>query len=172
MLGRSIIKKIGCPTDALTELFSVWDHFPIHHTRRNNKPIIAIGHKTKKQFVTQKLQHPNYLKKALYYQELLEKGHVQSQSALAKQVGISQTKIHLILQLLKLDEEIKDFIFKLDDSDPRLSFLAVYRLQPLLRVKSKKRQRRKFWKMIEGQYPRQSACYEQVAVVGLDKKIK
>ena len=162
MLGRSIIKKIGCPTDALTELFSVWDHFPIHHIRRNNKPIIAIGHKKKKQLVTQKLQHPNYLKKALYFQELLEKGHAQSQRILAKQVGISQPKIHLILQMLKLDEEIKDFILKLCDSDPRLDFLTVYRLQPLLRLQSKERQRRKFWKMIEEQYPDQNACYEKI----------
>ena len=168
MLGHSIIKKIGCPTDAPTELFSVWDHFPIHHIRRNNKSIIAIGHKTKKQFVTQKLQHLNYIKKALYYQELLDNGHVQSQRALAKQVGISQTKVHLILQLLKLDEKIKDFILGLDDADPRLSFAAVYRLQPLLQLKSKERQRRKFWQMIEAQYPDQSACYEQVAVLGLD----
>ena len=166
MLGRSIIKKIGCPTDALTELFTVWDHFPIHHIRRNNKPIIAIGHKKKKHLVTRKLQHPNYLKRALYYQELLDNGHVQSQRALAKQVGISQPKIHLILQLLKLDEKIKDFILKIDDSDPRLSFLSVYRLQPLLQVKSKERQRRKFWQMIKEQYPGQSTCYEQVALSG------
>ena len=163
MLGRSNIKKVGCPTDVFTELFTVWDHFPIHHARRNNKPIIAIGHKPQKQLLTQKLQHPNYLKKALYYQELLEKGHVQSQRTLAQQVGISQTKVHLILRLLKLDEEIKDFILGLDDADPRLSFLAVYRLQPLLRLKSKERQRREFWQMIEAQYPGQSACYEQVA---------
>ncbi len=147
--------KNGCPTDALTELFTVWDHFPIHHFRSNNKPIIAIGHKTETQLVTRKLLHPNYLKRALYYQELLKKGHVQSQRALAKHVGISQPKIHLILQMLKLDEEIKDFILKLDDSDPGLNFLTVYRLQPLFRVESKEKQRRKFWKMIEGQYPGQ-----------------
>ena len=152
----------------LTELFTVWDHFPIHHIRRNNKPIIAIGHKKKKQLLTQKLHHPNYLKRALYYQELLEKGYVQSQTALAKQVGISRTKTRLILQLLKLDEEIKDFILKLDDSDPGPDFLSVYRLQPLLQVKSKERQRRKFWKMIEEQYPEQRACSEQVALSGLD----
>ncbi len=84
----------------------------------NKKPIIAIGHKPQKQFVTQKLHHPNYLKKALYYHELLEKGHIQSQTALAKQVGISRTQTRLILQLLKLDEKIKDFILKIDDSDP------------------------------------------------------
>ncbi|MCY3681235.1 MAG: hypothetical protein OXH16_07545 [Gemmatimonadetes bacterium] len=155
MLGHSIIKKIGCPTDALTELFTVWDHFPIYHIRRNNKHIIAIGHKPQKQLLTQKLQHPNYIKKALYYHELLKKGHVQSQRTLAQQVGISQTKVHLILQLLKLDEKIKDFILGLDDADPRLSFLAVYRLQPLLQLKSKERQRREFWKMIEEQYPDQ-----------------
>ena len=89
----------------------------------------------------------------MYYHELLEKGHIQSQRALAKQVGISQPKIHLILQMLKLDEEIKDFILKLDDSDPELNFLSVYRLQSLFQLKSKERQRRKFWQMIEEQYP-------------------
>ena len=160
------------PNVPLTELFTVWDHFPIHHFRRNNKPIIAIGHKKKKQLLIQKLQHPNYLKKAMYYHELLEKGHVQSQTALAKQVGISRTKTRLILQLLKLDEEIKDFILKLDDSDPRLDFLSVYRLQPLLQVKSKERQRRKFWKMIKEQYPGQSVCYEKVALSRFDSRIK
>ena len=92
---------------------------------------------------------PNYLKRSLYYHELLDNGYVQSQTALAKQVGISRTQTRLILQLLKLDEKIKDFILSLDDSDPRLSTVAVYRLQPLLPVKSKERQRRKFWKMIE-----------------------
>ena len=146
----------------------MWDHFPIHHFRRNKKPIIAIGHKPQKQFVTQKLHHPNYLKKALYYHELLEKGHVQSQTSLAKQVGISRTKTRLILRLLKLDEEIKDFILKMDDADPRLNFLAVYRLQPLLRLKSKERQRREFWQMIEEQYPGQNACQEKDALSGLD----
>ena len=135
----------------LTELFTVWDRFPIHHTRRNNKPIIAIGHKPQKQLDTRKLHHPNYLKRALYYHELLENDHIESQAELAKQVGISRTQTRLILQLPKLDEEIKDFILRLDDSDPRLNFLTVYRLQPLFQVKSKERQRRKFWKMIEGE---------------------
>ncbi len=74
----------GSPTVPPTELFTVRDHFPIHHIRRNKKPIIAIGHKPQEKLVTQKLQHPNYLKKALYYHELLEKGHVQSQTALAR----------------------------------------------------------------------------------------
>ena len=100
----------------------------------------------------------------MYYHELLEEGHVQSQRMLAKHVGISQPKIHLILQKLKLDEEIKDFILKIDDTDPGLNFLTVYRLQPLFQVKSKERQRRKFGKMIEEQYPGQSACEERGAL--------
>ena len=104
----------------------------------------------------------------MYYHELLLNGYVQSKTALAEQVGISRTKTRLILQLLKLDEEIKDFILKIDDTDPGLNFLSVYRLQPLLQVKSKERQRRKFWQMIKEQYPDQNACYEQVAVLGLD----
>ena len=158
----------GSPTAPFTELFWVWDHFPIHHFRRNQKPIIAIGHKPQKQLVTQKLHHPNYLKRALYYHELLDKGYIESQTALAKQVGISRTQTRLILQLINLDTEIKDFILRLDDSDPRLSFLTVYWLQPLLQVKSKERQRRKFWQMIEEQYPGQNACYEQTALSRLD----
>ena len=140
--------NFGAPTDPFTELFTVWDYFPIHHIRRNKKPIIAIGHKPKKQFVTQKLHHPNYIKKVLYYQELLEKGYFESQTALAKQVGISRNKIRLTLQLLKLDEEIKDFILRLDDTDPGLNFLTVYRLQSLFQIQNKERQRREFWKMI------------------------
>ena len=158
----------GSPSAPFTELFCVWDHFPIHHFRRNQKPVIAIGHKPQKQLVTQKLHHPNYLKRALYYHELLDKGYVQSQTELAEQVGISRTKTRLILQLLELDEEIKDFILRLDDSDPRLSAVAVYRLQPLLQVKSKERQRRKFWKMIGVQYPDQNACQEKDALSGLN----
>ncbi|MDE0087151.1 MAG: hypothetical protein OXU23_15630, partial [Candidatus Poribacteria bacterium] len=77
-----------------------------------------------------------------------------------------------ILRLLKLDEKIKDFILDLDDSDPGLSFLSVYRLQPLLQVKSKERQRREFWQMTKEQYPGQSACYEKSALSGLDRQIK
>ncbi|MDE0554230.1 MAG: hypothetical protein OXI24_08460 [Candidatus Poribacteria bacterium] len=165
----SIPLFFGSPYAPFTELFCVWDHFPIHHYRRNQKPIIAIGHKPQKQLVPQKLHHPNYLKRALYYHELLDKGYIESQTALAKQVGISRTQTRLILQLPKLDEEIKDFILKLDDSDPRLSFLTVYWLYPLLQVKSKERQRKKFWKMIEEQYPGQSACYEKGVLSRLDR---
>ena len=155
--------NFGAPTDPFTELFTVWDYFPIHHIRRNKKPIIAIGHKPKKQFVTQKLHHPNYIKKALYYQELLEKGYFESQTALAKQVGISRNKIRLTLHLLKLDEEIKDFILRLDDTDPGLNFLTVYRLQSLFQIQNKERQRREFWKMIGEQYPGRSAAMRRVA---------
>ncbi len=79
-------------------------------------------------------------------------------------VGISQPKIHLILQMLKLDEEIKDFILKIDDTDPGLNCLTAYRLQTLFQVKSREKQRRKFWQMIEEQYPDQSASYEKVAL--------
>ena len=159
---------IGSPHVPFTEPFCVWDHFLIHHIRRNQKPIIAIGPEKKKQLVTQNLHHPNHLKRSLYYHELLDKGHIESQTALAKRVGISRTQTRLILQLPKLDEEIKDFILKLDDSDPGLDSLTVYRLQPLLQVKSTERQRRKFWQMIEGQYPGQSPCYEKGALSRLD----
>ena len=105
----------------------------------------------------------------MYYHECLDNGYVQSQRALAKHVGISQTKVHLILQLLKLDEKIKDFILGLDDADPGLNFLTVYRLQSLFQIQNKERQRRKFWQMIEERYPGQSTRYEKIALSGIDR---
>ena len=48
-----------------------------------------------------------------------------------------------------LDKEIKEFILNLDDADPRLSYLAVYRLQPLLKLRSKQDEREKFWRIIK-----------------------
>ena len=106
------------------------------------------GRMPKKQLVIEQLRHPNYIKRALYYQELLETGQVQSQRALAEHSGISQTKVHSILKLLQLDEEIKDFMLNLDDADSKMDFLAVYRLQPLLRLNNKEQQRKRFWEMI------------------------
>ena len=158
----------GSPHAPITELFDVFDDFPIHQFRKNLKPVIGIGLAKKIQFVTRKLRHPNHLKRAMYYHELLENDHVESKTALAKKAGISRTQTRLILQMLKLDEKIKDFILKIDDTDPELNCLTAYRLQPLFRIQNKERQRREFWKMIEGQYPDQSARYEQSALSRLD----
>ena len=139
----------GSPQVPFTEPFAVFDDFPIHYLRKNLKPVIAIGLEKKLQFITHKLHHPNHLKRALYYHELLENDHVESQTALAKQVGISRTQTRLILQLLKLDEKIKDFILKIDDSDPKLECFSAYQMQPIFQLKCKERQRREFLKLIE-----------------------
>ncbi len=149
----------GSPHVPFAEPFGIFDDFPIYQLRRNLKPVIALGHEKNFQFITRKLHHPNHLKRALYYQELIDGEHVESKADLARRAGISRTQTRLILRMGELDKEIKDFILKMDDSDPRLDFLSVYRLQPLLQLKSKGRQRRKFWQMIEEQYPGQSACY-------------
>ena len=63
---------------------------------------IAIGHKKKKQLFIQKLHHPNYLKKALYYHELLEKGDIESQTALANEKYEGQTNLGAIETIMLL----------------------------------------------------------------------
>ena len=84
-------------------------------------------------------------------------------------MGISRTQTRLILRMVELDKEIQDFILNIDDSDPGLSCLTAYQLQPLFQMKNKERQRREFWQMIEEEYTDQNARYEQVALSGFDR---
>ena len=85
----------------------------------------------------------------MYYRELLQNEYVGSKTELAQKIGISRTQTRLILRLTQLDREIRDFILRLDDSDPRLDLLSVYRLQPILGLRARRDKEGNFGKMIE-----------------------
>ena len=98
-----------------------------------------------------KVPHPNYLKRALYYQEVIDSGKVESQAQFSEYLGISRPMVSLILRLLKLDDEIKSFILSLDDTDKRHKILTEHQLRPLLQIKDREIQRAIFWEMIGGE---------------------
>ena len=53
-----------------------------------------------------------------------------------------------MLNLLKLDEQVKAFILGLDDSDARLKIVTERKLRPLAQIAGRESQRKKFWEMI------------------------
>ena len=84
--------------------------------------------------------YPNPIKTALQYNERLESGQEKTQSELASALGVSRAKVTQMLNLLKLDEEIKEYIASLDNSDSRLRILTERRLRKLVQVESKEEQ--------------------------------
>ena len=78
---------------------------------------------------------------------MLEQGLVLSQADLARHLGVSRAKVTQMLNLLKLDEEIQEFILGLEKTDVRLNVLTERRLRPLAQLGSKQMQRKRFKEM-------------------------
>ena len=71
----------------------------------------------------------------------LDSGAVKPQADLARKMGVSRAKITQMLNLLKLDCEIKEFMLHLNDDDDRLCGLTERRLRPLIRLDRRDQQR-------------------------------
>jgi len=92
--------------------------------------------------------YTNPIKTALHYHTMLEQGLVQSQADLARHLGISRAKVTQMLNLLKLDEKIQEFILGLEETDERLKVLTERRLRELVKVEDEKVQKEMFGEMI------------------------
>jgi hypothetical protein len=62
-------------------------------------------------------------------------------------IGLSVPRVITILNLLKLDEEIRSFILSLDSTDERLKVVTERRLRPLVQVRNPDEQKRQFVEM-------------------------
>ena len=89
------------------------------------------------------------MKTALQYQQMLDEGQAQSQADLARLLGVSRAKITQVMNLLKLDEEIQDFILRLEETDERLRVLTERRLRPLALMRDKELQKERFWEFAD-----------------------
>ena len=116
--GRRRIPEVG-----FTEPSGVWDKFHIYQGHRRNTAFIGIGrrHRPRRLKVD---KHPNALKQALHYRELLESGHADSQGELSRLCGTPRTTISAYLRLLGLDEELRAEALNLSDEDERVSTAA------------------------------------------------
>ena len=114
--------------------FVVWDKFHVYQGHRANTPYIQIG-TTRKNPPRLKLEkHPNAIRRALHYKELLDSGQADSQGELSRLGGSPRTTISAYLRLLGLDEEVRAEALNLSDEDERVARLTKPRLRHLVGV--------------------------------------
>ena len=90
-----------------------------------------------------------FSRKALEFQDLLDTGMVNNQADLAKRYGISRARVTQYLNLLKLPDEIIDFLKANKDQESILRYFTERRLRELTRLKGNERRLKKFRRMIE-----------------------
>ena len=88
------------------------------------------------------------MKEAMQHQKLLDTGLASSLADIARIVGVSRAKVTQMLNLLKLDEEIREFLLNLKETDGRLEKVTERRLRSMIRLAADE-QRKWFWKLIK-----------------------
>jgi ParB/RepB/Spo0J family partition protein len=89
------------------------------------------------------------LLKALEFQNLLDTKVVNNQADLAKRYGVSRARVTQHLNLLKLPDEIIDFLKENKDQESILRYFTERRLRDLTQLKGDERRMKEFRKMIE-----------------------
>ena len=91
---------------------------------------------------------PNPISIALKYQKIYEETTDQSMEKVAQEFGVSRVRIHQMLNLLKLDQRIIDYI--IDITNPRQNnFWTERKLRKIAQLPTEK-QYDKFQKMLNG----------------------
>ena len=121
----------------------VWDKFHVFQGRRGKTSFIDIGTSPQLKPNT----YPNPIKEAIHYRWMLDSGKAKSQADLAHRLGVSRARVTQMMNLLKLDEEIQEFILGLEDTDKRLKVLTERRLRSLVQNKEAEIQRELFWNL-------------------------
>jgi len=122
----------------------MWGKFPIYQSFRKRAPIVCLGDPPAAEVKI----YPNPMKIAVQYKEMLESGFINSQTELAHLLGVSRAKVTQMLNLLKLDEEIQDFILGLEETDERLKVLTERKLRPLAQIREPKIQQERFEELV------------------------
>ena len=136
----------GDPHSELTELSPCWVKRPIHQARRGNTSIIKVGRPHDSPIQLPPYKNP--IKRALAFQGLFDDGIVDSKTKLAKLLGLSRSRVSIVLNLLNLDEEIKSYLLELDDDDPKLKVLNERKLRPLAKM-GRRKQRKVFAESVQ-----------------------
>ena len=73
---------------------------------------------------------------------------MRSHAELAQHLGLVRSRVSTVLNLLNLDEEIKNYLVELDDSDPNLKVLNERKLRPLALSRNVEEQKEVFWRLV------------------------
>jgi len=138
-------------------------HVPIHFIFNKDKRLQIVegkapyGISTDKRITRRLLKEhrpfvckPNPINTALKYQKIYENTACKSMEEIAQQFGVSRVRIHQMLNLLKLDQRIIDFIQNI--TNPRQSnFWNEHRLRSIA-VSPKEKQYEKFQKILTNKH--------------------
>jgi len=142
-------KKLPTPTTERTPLI-LTIHVPIYFIFNKDKRLeiregkAPYGISTDKRITRRLLkQHrpvickPNPIKIALKYQKMYEDAAYQTMEKVGQEIGISRLRVHQMLNLLKLDQRIIDYIQNI--TNPRQSnFWNEHRLRRIARLPKEK----------------------------------
>ncbi len=126
------LHQLVAQTSDSSNIGLVWDKFHIYQGHMANTPYIRIGQKGRKPHCLKIAKHPNPIKRAHCFQELLDSGQADSQGDLSRRLGIPRTTITAYLRLLALDAEVQSAALALEDDDGRISRLTEPRLRYLV----------------------------------------
>ena len=101
-------------------------------------------------------KHPNAIKRALHYKELLDSGQVDSQGELSRLSGTPRTTISAYLRLLGLDEEVRAEALNLSVEDERVARLTELRLRHLVGLQPAE-QLRQFRALLDATEPHEAS---------------
>ena len=71
-----------------------------------------------------------------------------SQADLARILGVSRAKVTQMMNLLKLDEEVQEFVLALESTDERLKVLTERRFRELVKIDDGELQKERLWEII------------------------
>ena len=135
---------IGSPDCGFTAPLYVWNKCHYYQGFRNRAPIFNVGLPPTATVTS----YTNPVKIAVQYKEMLDIGLVGSQAELASLLGVSRAKVTQMLNLLKLDDEIQEFMVGLEETDERLRVLTERRLRPLVGLDDRGAQKEEFEKIL------------------------
>ena len=133
------------PNVTLNKPLFAWDEYDIFQLVMNKAPVFDIG-------ILEPSEpeiYPNPIKIALQYQQMLDEGIASSRADLARILDVSRAKVTQMLNLLKLDEEIQEFMLGLEDTDERLKVLTERRLRQISKIIDSEHQKDEFLKIIK-----------------------
>ncbi len=107
---------------------------PLKKDERITKAMLKEHKKPKKQ---------NPIIEAMKYQEYLESPYIDTYSQVAQYFGVSRARVCQMLNLLKLDNDIKQYLLSIKDNK-LLNFFTERRLRPLPKIKNKNEQKQFF----------------------------
>lgn len=121
-----------------------WQVFPIYKRYDNHRTFLRWGCSPEE---AQQIYISPLVEAKQYSKILQHDPFVKTQTALAKEIGVSRVRITQVMNLLKLASKVQECLLGLQDQKT-IRFFSERRLRPLIQIDDPKRQMLEFRKML------------------------